>query len=121
MGVGVEVWVCWLVEPGASARPGFGEEVLKADACNHFSDAGTLFSDGSNTFSNAWKVFSGRLLFVSGRGRSKCFFPTCELFWGRTRMGEFAGRNVSPKLGGSTKGPADVHKFLTYLLLSREM
>ena len=71
MGVGVEVWVCWLVEPGASARPGFGEEVLKADACNHFSDAGTFFSQGSNTFSNAWKVFSGRLLFVSGRGRSK--------------------------------------------------
>ena len=59
------------MEPGASARPGFGEEVLEADACNDFSDAGTLFSDGRNTFSNAWKVFSGHLLFVSGRGRSK--------------------------------------------------
>jgi hypothetical protein len=49
----VDVWVCWLVELGASARLGFGEEVSKAEACNHFSDAAKVFSDGSNTFSDA--------------------------------------------------------------------
>jgi hypothetical protein len=87
VGVGVEVWVCWLVEPGASARPGFGEEVLKADACNHFSDAGTLFSDGSNTFSNAWKVFSGRLLFVSGRGAVEMISSDVRPFLGPNKDG----------------------------------